>query len=123
MQLRGLQEKATEIDAPEESLPTFRLKTTLETFCYNTRVSKDKKKLFESYNLKIIDFTNYDKGTYLLKVSSGYNSISCESLFIILVNLYVCFCKVNVSYNIILIYIIYYLKIKIKKNINNYNFL
>ena len=31
------------------------------------------KKLFESYNLKIIDITNYDKGTYLLKVSSGYN--------------------------------------------------
>ena len=34
------------------------------------------KKLFESYNLKIIDVTNYDKGTYLLKVSSGYNSNS-----------------------------------------------
>ena len=34
------------------------------------------KKLFESYNLKIIDITNYDKGTYLLKVSSGYKSNS-----------------------------------------------
>ena len=34
------------------------------------------KKLFESYNLKIIDVTNYDKGTYLLKVSSGLNSNS-----------------------------------------------
>ena len=34
------------------------------------------KKLFESYNLKIIDVSNYDKGTYLLKVSSGYNSNS-----------------------------------------------
>ena len=45
MQLRGLQEKATEIDAPEESLPTFRLKNNLENFCYNTRVSKDKKKI------------------------------------------------------------------------------
>ena len=34
------------------------------------------KKLFESHNLKIIDVNNYDKGTYLLKVSSGYNSNS-----------------------------------------------
>ena len=34
------------------------------------------KKLFESYNLKIIDVTNFDKGTYLLKVSSEYNSNS-----------------------------------------------
>ena len=34
------------------------------------------KKLFESYNLKIIDVANYGKGTYLLKVSSGYNSNS-----------------------------------------------
>ena len=45
MQLRALQEKATEIDAPEESLPTFRLKTSLESFCFNTRVTKDKKKI------------------------------------------------------------------------------
>ena len=34
------------------------------------------KKLSESYNLKIIDFTSYDKGTYLLKVSSENNSNS-----------------------------------------------
>ena len=32
------------------------------------------KKLFESYDLKIIDVTNLGKGTYLLKVSSEYNS-------------------------------------------------
>ena len=68
MQLRGLQEKATEIDAPEESLPTFRLKTTLETFCYNTRVSKDKKKIllgrpFEDE--KSIKFTFNDFFKYL----------------------------------------------------------
>ena len=30
-------------------------------------------KLFESDNLNIIDVKGYDKGTYLLKVSSGYN--------------------------------------------------
>ena len=68
MQLRGLQEKATEIDAPEESLPTFKLKTTLETFCYNTRVSKDKKKIllgrpFEDE--KSIKFTFNDFFKYL----------------------------------------------------------
>ena len=34
------------------------------------------KKLFESDNLKTINVTNYDKGTYLLKVSSIYNSNS-----------------------------------------------
>jgi|TARA_R100000093_G_scaffold32721_1_gene17587 hypothetical protein len=45
MQIRGLQEKATEIDAPEESVPMFRLKTSLETFCFNTRVTKDRKKM------------------------------------------------------------------------------
>jgi len=45
MQIRGLQEKATEIDAPEESVPMFRLKTNLETFCFNTRVTKDRKKI------------------------------------------------------------------------------
>ena len=45
MQVRTLQEKATEIDAPEESLPSFRLKTNLESFCFNTRVTKDKKKI------------------------------------------------------------------------------
>jgi hypothetical protein len=45
MHIRALQEKATEIDAPEESLPTFKLRNNLENFCYNTRVSKDKKKI------------------------------------------------------------------------------
>ena len=34
------------------------------------------KKLLESYDIKIIDVTNFDKGTYLLKLSSGYNSNS-----------------------------------------------
>ena len=33
------------LGAPEESLPTFRLKTSLESFCFNTRVTKDKKKI------------------------------------------------------------------------------
>ena len=68
MQLIDIQEKATEIDAPEESLPTFKLKTTLETFCYNTRVSKDKKKIllgrpFEDE--KSIKFTFNDFFKYL----------------------------------------------------------
>ena len=44
-QIRALQVKATSIDAPEESVPMFRLKTSLETFCFNTRVTKDRKKI------------------------------------------------------------------------------
>ena len=58
-------------------------------------------------------------------VSSGYNSISLVSLVIIFVKINDCFCNGNVPYNagggvvldIILIYIIYYLKIKNKKNL------
>ena len=44
-QIRALQGKATPIDAPEESVPMFRLKTSLQTFCFNTRVTKDRKKI------------------------------------------------------------------------------
>ena len=39
------------------------------------------KKIFQSHNSKSIDVTKFDKGTYLLKISSGYNHNS--KLFII----------------------------------------
>jgi hypothetical protein len=39
------------------------------------------KKIFQSHNSKSIDVTKFDKGTYLLKISSGYNNNS--KLFII----------------------------------------
>ena len=35
LQIRSLQQKATPIDAPEESLPEFKLKSYLEDFCFN----------------------------------------------------------------------------------------
>ena len=44
-QIRALQVKATPIDAPEESQPTLRLKSHLETFCFNLRQTTKKKQL------------------------------------------------------------------------------
>ena len=34
------------------------------------------KNIFKSYNLKKIDVSEFDNGTYLLKITSGYNSNS-----------------------------------------------
>ena len=34
------------------------------------------KNIFKSYNLKTIDVSEFDNGTYLLKITSGYNSNS-----------------------------------------------
>ena len=45
MQIRTLQQKATPIDAPEESLPEFKLKSHLEDFCFNLRITKDRKQI------------------------------------------------------------------------------
>ena len=45
MQIRGLQQKATPIDAPEESLPEFKLRSHLEDFCFNLRITKDRKQI------------------------------------------------------------------------------
>ena len=44
-QIRLLQEKATPIDAPEESQPNVQLKSYLETFCFNLRQTNKKKQL------------------------------------------------------------------------------
>jgi hypothetical protein len=44
-QIRLLQEKATPIDAPEESQPTVQIKSYLETFCFNLRQTTKKKQL------------------------------------------------------------------------------
>ena len=44
-QIRALQVKATPIDAPEESQPILRLKSYLETFCFNLRQTTKKKQL------------------------------------------------------------------------------
>jgi len=45
LQIRTLQQKATPIDAPEESLPEFKLKSHLEDFCFNLRITKDRKQI------------------------------------------------------------------------------
>lgn len=45
MQIRTLQQKATPIDAPEESLPEFKLKSHIEDFCFNLRITKDRKQI------------------------------------------------------------------------------
>jgi hypothetical protein len=45
MQIRTLQVKATPIDAPEESLPEFKLRSHLEDFCFNLRITKDRKQI------------------------------------------------------------------------------
>tara|TARA_R110000737_G_scaffold282002_3_gene288636 strand:- start:1746 stop:3347 length:1602 start_codon:yes stop_codon:yes gene_type:complete len=45
LQIRGLQSKATPIDAPEESRPMVRLKNYLETHCFNLRRTTDKKQI------------------------------------------------------------------------------
>jgi len=44
-QIRALQTKATPIDAPEESQPALRLKSYLETFCFNLRQTTKKKQI------------------------------------------------------------------------------
>ena len=44
-QIRALQVKATPIDAPEESQPILKLKSYLETFCFNLRQTTKKKQL------------------------------------------------------------------------------
>ena len=44
-QLRMLQTKATPIDAPEESQPQLQLKTFIQTFCFNSRRTTEKKNL------------------------------------------------------------------------------
>ena len=45
LQIRTLQTKATPIDAPEESTPTYILRQSLDSFCFKTRRTKDKKKI------------------------------------------------------------------------------
>jgi len=45
LQVRTLQVKATPIDAPEESQPDLRLKSHLETFCFNLRQTNKKKQI------------------------------------------------------------------------------
>jgi hypothetical protein len=45
LQIRSLQLKATPIDAPEESHPQVRLKSSLELYCFNLRRTKDKKQI------------------------------------------------------------------------------
>ena len=47
-QIRALQAKATPIDAPEESQPILKLKSYLETFCFNLRQTTKKKQLLFS---------------------------------------------------------------------------
>ena len=44
-QIRLLQEKATPIDAPEESLPMYKLKQYIRTFCFNMRRTEDRGQL------------------------------------------------------------------------------
>ena len=44
-QIRALQQRATPMDAPEESQPKIRLKNSLETYCFNLRQTKNKKQI------------------------------------------------------------------------------
>ena len=44
-QIRLLQEKATDMDAPEESLPMYKLKQYIRTFCFNMRRTEDRAQL------------------------------------------------------------------------------
>ena len=45
LQIRGLQTKATPIDAPEESQPITQLKALIQTFCFNLRKTNNKKQI------------------------------------------------------------------------------
>jgi len=45
LQIRTLQTKATPIDAPEESTPTYILTQSLDSFCFKMRRTTDKKKI------------------------------------------------------------------------------